>query len=379
MGSRSTMGINLRNKVKVLFRADGSHLLGMGHIMRCLALAQHFKKLGIHSLFVVKNYENRIAELIISYGFDVEKLSVEASFSEDASHTLEIVKNKGIKVLLTDLSNSETMKDYKLYARYFKILKDAGIFLITMDGLDGDSVSKRIKIASDIVVIPYFGAEYSNYKFSPCTKPLLGPSYFIFRQELVEAIRRKTRYDKKEFENIFITMGGSDPFDLSIKVLSALSDNNLLNIKVAVGMAFSSKTVIRLKAIIRKTSANGCELAMMSPSATAENMANSLLWADIVITAGGLTKYESVLLGKPTIIISQNERAGKSSDIFAEETGAIHLGSRDKVSDARIITVLNEILENNALRLEMAEKGKKILDGKGAERIIGKIPKELFV
>ena len=53
-----------------LFRVDGSHHLGTGHVMRCLAFAQGLGKLGVKSTFIVRDYEPRITELIQHYGYD---------------------------------------------------------------------------------------------------------------------------------------------------------------------------------------------------------------------------------------------------------------------------------------------------------------------
>ncbi|MFQ5786830.1 MAG: hypothetical protein ACE5H1_02520, partial [Thermodesulfobacteriota bacterium] len=65
----------------VLFRVDGSHSLGMGHIVRCIAFADGLKRKGISCLFLIKNYDDRVANLISKRGFNVEAIPTDLSLS----------------------------------------------------------------------------------------------------------------------------------------------------------------------------------------------------------------------------------------------------------------------------------------------------------
>lgn len=356
---------------KILFRADGSCKLGLGHIMRCLSLAQYFRMEGINSLFVIKDHDRRIAELVVSYGFEVESLPANINCNEDSARTIEITKQNGVKILLTDLSNSEMMSIPDAYAQYFKNIKQAGIFSLAIDGLDVDCISKKTAVSADIVVIPYCGAEKANYHFSPFTRPLLGPSYFIFRQDIINAAAGNAGIIKGKAKNIFITMGGGDPCNLSVKALRAFAKNgrNGLNVRIAVGKAFSSSAVRELESIVANSSSDAYVLENMGATPQANNFVQSLFWADVVVTAAGLTKYEAILLGKPTLIISHDKIVETSSELFCRETGAIHLGCHERVSESRIIDAVNKLIEDDNLRVEMYERGRRILDGKGNERI----------
>jgi UDP-2,4-diacetamido-2,4,6-trideoxy-beta-L-altropyranose hydrolase len=366
----------------VLLRADGSHTIGVGHVMRCLAFAQALKTKNLRSLFVMKGYDRKISDLITSYGFDVEIIPPEVSFDEDASRTVKIANKTNIRLIVTDMSNSKTMAEPKLYGQYLKALKAQGIFLVTIDGLDTTCISDKMVVSSDIVVIPYFGAEAKNYKFSKSTKPLLGPSYFIFRQELIEAAKDNSAANKKNVKNILITMGGSDPLNLTAKITKALNriGKDDLDIKVAVGVAFSPAAVKELKSIAKNNTLGKYEFAINSTSAVDNiNMVKLLIWSDIVFSSGGLTKYETAFLGKPTIIISQNKDEEDGSNNFVREMDAIHLGLGVDLGENKIATALERILEDDALRIRMAARGKSRLDGKGSERIISEIPQEIFV
>ena len=57
---------------------------------------------------------------------------------------------------------------------------------------------------------------------------------------------------------------------------------------------------------------------------------------------------------------------------------AKHLGHFDKLSNMDIKSSVVELINNYEIRKNMSNRGKKLIDGKGAERIINNLPKEFF-
>ena len=61
--------------MKVLFRVDSSHQMGTGHVMRCLVLADLFKKSGARVEFICRSHKGNSIDRIISSGFKVYDLA----------------------------------------------------------------------------------------------------------------------------------------------------------------------------------------------------------------------------------------------------------------------------------------------------------------
>ncbi len=347
-----------------LFRTDGSQHLGLGHIMRCLAFAQGLEKVGTKSVFATRDYDQSIKELIQRYRYNIDIMPKDCSSEDDALLTLESAHRHNAGLIITDLCNTDTLEQLDKYRGYLQELKDSGKFLITIDDIN------VITFPSDMVVNPNYGAESINYETSKGTRLLLGPSYFIFRQEFIEAARLN-REIKRDARNILVTMGGSDPLHLNLKVVRALGKlgkPSNLNLRIVLGIDYTKSKKRELQGIL-KDFPGTCELIQASDS-----LASLMLWSDLAITGGGLTKYETAVTGTPSIIISQDSYQADLSSKFAREGSALYLGFVDEVSTEGIAGAVEKLSRNDALRAEMSKRGKRLVDGKGIERIISEIP-----
>ena len=361
------------DKKHVLFRADGSSKLGTGHIMRCLTFAQWLKKNGVPSALVMKDYDRNIVGLSRSFNCKVETISRSCSFKEDANITKAFADRYRADVIISDMNNTDTLTRVKEYEEYLEILKNDNKFSIVIDGFGNECISAKTRILSDITVIPYFGSEGGIYMSCDKIQYLLGPKYFIFREEFRKVIKIKRKIEKNA-NNILVTMGGSDPFKITIKVANALSRMNkpFLNLKVVLGPAFDSQAKKEVKAILEKF--KGCYKIIEN----CNNMAKLMLWSDLAIINGGLTKYETAITGTPTLVISHSEAEEGIMKDFQKGGSTVHLGYAKNIKESAICECVEELLGSSALRKKMSEKGRSIVDGKGADRIISRIPKELL-
>lgn len=354
--------------VMALFRADGSARLGLGHIMRCLALAQGLEKKGVESVFVTRDYQPEVAEIIRRYRCRVESIPPDCDFPEDLLLTSGFIQQYKAGLVVTDLCNVDILARLGAYSEYLHGLKSTGKFLLTIDDLN------EMYFPSDILVNPNYGAEKMKYTAGKGTKFLLGPSYFIFREEFIEAARAD-REINKDARNILVTMGGTDPLGLALKVAKALTAHSMgtgLSLRIVLGFGFTDSRKQELEDVL-KGFAGKCELIPGS-----DNMAELMLRADLAITAGGLTKYETAVTGTPGIIISQVAHQADVSLEFAREGTALNLGIGTEVSEQAIAEAVNLLLRDSVLRAKMSAKGRKLVDGGGIERIITEIPAEVW-
>jgi spore coat polysaccharide biosynthesis predicted glycosyltransferase SpsG len=352
----------------VLFRVDGSRTIGIGHLMRCVAFAQGFERIGVRSVFIVRDHKLTITELIGHHGFDSEILPRDCKFSDDASLTSEYANTYCANVIVTDISNRGSLKSQDDYRKYLEFLKGENELLVSIDGLDEDCISSKTSLPSDIIIIPYYGAENRKHTLYGCNRYLLGPTYFMLRQEFIEA-SRVSKDIRKDGRNILVTMGGSDPLSVTIKVAKAVIGlkRPTLNLRIVVGGAVDQSVRQKVQAILALSNVD-YELIVKT-----DHMAELMLWADLVITGSGLTKYEAAATGTPSLVISQDRYHEEMMREFEGGGSALHLGCGRNVEETDIAEATEKLLHNSILRREMARNGKDLVDGKGVERVISEI------
>ena len=347
---------------RAVIRADGSKELGMGHIMRSIGLAQGFRKKGIETLFLTKDVSSAPIRTINDYGFEAKKEPADLPLQEDLTLIKQVAGEFNADLIVTDLCNAEILEQKEKYEKYLKGLGKSPFFLITIDDLN-----TSLRFNSDIVVNPNYGIPEDDYVSQPeDTELLLGPKYFIFRDEFIEAAK-KQRKIKETAKNILVSVGGSDQLSVNEKVAEALVSLEVEDLHVKFILGIDSDSKGRLESIL--ASFKG-EVNLIEDCS---NMAEQMLWADLAITGGGLTKYETAVTGTPSIILSQARHQHDLMRKFKEEKTCRYLGLGKDVSFKDISNNLADVIGDVRLREAMSSNGKEIVDGNGKNRILREI------
>jgi UDP-2,4-diacetamido-2,4,6-trideoxy-beta-L-altropyranose hydrolase len=348
----------------VLFRVDGGELIGLGHIIRCLTLANSLRKKKIRSIFVIKKISNKAIKKIEEENYEIRIMPTHLDMFKDAVFTNRIIKEFKADIIITDISNTKVLASLDSYEKYLLKLKQRSSFLITIDDLN------LIRFSSDIVINPNYDAEKLIKKSSENTNTifLYGAKYFIFREEFIQAIKKR-RIIKKRAKNILITMGGNDLCNLTTKIINSISELDLshLELKIVLGSAYSEEKRKKLLSTVKILNTNYKILTDVN------NMADLMLWADLAFTACGLTRYETAVTGTPSITLSQHIYEHQVMQNFKKVGTTDYLGFGKEILNEKILSTFIDLLENKKRREIMCRAGKSLLDGKGLNRIIKEI------
>lgn len=354
----------------VTFRVDGSRHLGTGHVVRCLVLAQAFQGRNIRPVFVTKDHEPGILALIEGYGFHVNALPSTLTMEEDASATQRLVADNRSTFLVTDMANPEYTTDPERYVRYaMAMLKGIRAYTISLDDLF------IAELPFDLRIIPYCGVEQKPPDSQGKTKWLLGPAYFIAQESFREAAAA-ARFVARAARRILVTMGGSDPCGLTaavLKNLGRLKPKNGLEVRVVVGPGFTDMAVQEILQCAA-SARNICRILSAAPG----DLAQLMIWSDLAITAGGLTKYEAAMTGTPNIVIAAFTREAEMCRFFSEAGAAYCLDRGALAQEGCLAAVVQSLMEAYETRLRMSRCGRELVDGFGVERILAAIPSSLF-
>ena len=349
-----------------ILRVDGSPAIGMGHVMRCIALAQGLRDHGVEPVFVMKDLDPSVALTVKNYGFTAELLPAGCDIDEDVSSTLESARRHGTYLIFTDLGYLITSSNLDVYGRYHRKLKNPETYVVTLDVLyDG-------RLPSNLVINPYFFDKGRLASFMP-GQHLNGPEFFLFRKEFLESIKSEHEI-RPEVQNILVSFGGSDLKNATGTVVRALARSNeqRFHVRVILGQGYPREYIPDL------TAAVGPYLAQYVFIYSSIAMADLLAWADLAILGGGLTKYEAAVTGTPALVIAQYESEIRPNVEFAAAGTLQYLGHIDDVKENDIREAVTKISADYPGRVKMAQTGRKLVDGKGVERILSKILKEVF-
>ena len=337
-------------KDKVIFRADGGANIGLGHIMRCLNLADGLKEKGMQCIFITKDIDPEAGKRIVDSGHLIERLPAEIDLEEDLNLTIKLIKKHQPDLVVTD--------SYDINEIYLRRIKDLNIPLMSIDDL------ANMHFFSDIVLNQNIEVKVSDYSRERYTKLLLGPKYVLLRKEF-----RNKHFLKKEIkkfvENILVTLGGTDPDNQTLKVVKALKgmkDN--IKITVVMGPGYQYEEVLR-----KETEADNRFIFTRDP----QDIFGLMKKADIAISGGGSTCYELAYLGVPNIILVLADNQKKIAEGLDNYGTSINLGWFKEVTEDKIKEAVVDLIGNKEKREEMSKKGRKIVDGKGVERVVEEI------
>ena len=332
----------------LLIRADASPAIGAGHVMRCLALAKAWQRSGgaVQCLLAegIPEIEERLArEQVI-----VKKISAVPGSAADA----ELTKSEALCAPSAWL----VVDGYRFGPDYVHSLKVAGLRVLFLDD-DG----RFDFYSADIVLNQNLSASSSMYnRMDPSTRLLLGSQYVLLRPEF--SAESKIREIPPQAQKILVTMGGSDPDNLTRKVLLALLRMKVkLEVKIVIGSGNPWQSEL-------------CDLAAHRAEFQLErnpaNMAALFRWADLAISGAGGTVWELAYLGVPAIVIVGSSDQRQIARGLEENHVAISLGDHANLSEERIAATLQNLIGDAERRRAMSERGRKLVDGNGADRVV---------
>lgn len=332
----------------LLIRADASSAIGTGHVMRCLALAKAWQKTGGKVLCLMAESIAAVEERLVREEVVVRKISAVPGSRTDAEQTVAEAHLESPAWLVVD--------GYRFQPAYIRSLNAAGLRTLFLDD-DG----RFDFYLADVVLNQNASARcvmYEKRQASTCL--LLGSEYVLLRPEFLA--EPKAREHPAIAQKVLVTMGGSDPENVTRKVLLALLQMEAdLEARIVVGGGNPRQDELQVLAAQRV----GFKLES-SPA----NMAPLLHWADIAISGAGGTVWELAYLGLPAIVVALSRDQREIARVLAEADVTVSLGWHANLSEERIASALKSLLGDRERRRAMSGDGRKLVDGRGAERVV---------
>ncbi len=197
---------------RVFFRADGNSEIGLGHLIRSIALAQMLKD-NFAISFICEEIPESIKKKIEDNGFEFQKIN-----SEDG--TLKLISNENIVVL----------DGYEFKTEFQKKTKETGSKLVCLDDLHDK------EFVADLIINHAPGIKAESYKAKLSTQFALGTDYALLRPEFISQASKQRVINK--VETVFICFGGGDANNFTESTLKIISGFEFKKIIVVTGSGY---------------------------------------------------------------------------------------------------------------------------------------------
>lgn len=349
----------------IIFRADGNPDIGLGHIMRCISIADAGQALGEDCLFIMAG--NYFEDIIKEHGYGV------------------IVLNTDYRNMLSELDRmSELIRIYRPSALFLDSYQVSSSYMHAL-WEHCKSVNCRLVYIDDVLSFAYpcdllldyniYGPDKENeYKalyqkaHIPCPKLLLGTAYAPLRAEF-QGLKKKVV--KKQAENILISTGGSDPDHITLELVKCIIRENAKLQHLYFHFIIGEMNDDRLE-LEKLTMPWGFITLHYNVKFMQKLMSN----IDLAISAAGSTLYELCATQTPTItyILADNQEPVAKG--FSDRQILHCAGDIRELGEELPKYLLAEavaLADNYEERVEIAQKQCLVVDGNGARRIVEEI------
>lgn len=324
---------------RILFRTEAGPHVGLGHLQRCLSLAQGLAAVGAECRFLV-NPDTSVLQRIRRFAFEASPAEFRKPWTaEDMEETADRAQAWGCSAVVVD--------SYSKEPEYLEGLRSKSLFSCSVEDLPYPP------FACHAVINPAPNAQNLGYRSSSGdTRFLLGPQFALLRREFWNVPLQPPR---ERIRQILVTAGGAGRTGLLKSLLEPLASlPSDISVTVILG-PFAEGVDI----------ASGRIEIVRSP----ETVLDLMLAADLAVTAGGQTLYELACIGCPAVAFSAAANQDGQLASFVEAGAARHAGAvQDSDLPQKVAGALRELAENPELRARMSQAGRRLVDGQGALR-----------
>ncbi len=323
--------------------------------MRCLALAQAWWDAGGHAIFAMAEATPAVEERLRNEGFEVVRPAIRVGSAADAQETAKLAEKHGASWVVVD--------GYEFGAEYQASLKRRGLKVLFID--DNGNAGHY---SADLVLNQNAHAReafYPSRDASTCL--LLGPRFAMLRREF-----RSWREWKREIpavaRRVLVTMGGSDPDNVTQRVVEAILSEGDFETKIVAGG--SNPHLARLREFVGNP---GRAVQLVE---NASSMPELIARADVAVAGAGTTSWEMCFLGLPALLIVLADNQQGIADELGKRGIMVHLGRGSGLAWSTIATQLRSLADSPVVRREMSERGRALVDSRGAERVVSALNRE---
>jgi spore coat polysaccharide biosynthesis predicted glycosyltransferase SpsG len=335
-------------RAPVLFRVDAAPRLGWEHLSRCLVLAAALQRRRRTAHFLSQLDPASLSATVRRGGNEWLDADNPAGTPADLDELIQEVRR--IKPAAVVVDSPDVQEGY------LTALRQTGVVVISLDSLASSL------FPSDLVINPLLAPGRESYEIRPGTQLLLGKRYALVRPEVRRQRPVRAQEPVQPFRAL-VALGDDDPHNQSGELARQL---------------FACPRVARVDLLVRpyhRDLAGLQALAEASPGrlevvSEPGEVPLRIARCHFAVTAGNSWSLELACVGVPQLVIVQSETHWPTAQRLEEEGAATCLGWHANVSPQTVRQAVHNLLSDPAERQAMARAGRKLIDGRGPDRLV---------
>ena len=329
----------------LLIRADANVTIGTGHVMRCLALAQAWQESGGVTSLAAAELPEMLSPRLATERIAVIRLDVTPGSLGDAADTIAHAHQLSAEWVAIDGD--------RFQSDFLEAIRNADLKLLLIDDF-----ADRESFPTDLVVNPNPGADVEVYRKRGFTASVLtGTPYVMLRREFRQPFQ--SREFREKGNRILVTLGGSDPEELTPRIAVALAECGDLEITAVAGPGYSKLGSLR-----------AFEAPNLRVVFDSQDMVELMRSSDVAIIAAGGTLWELLSVGCAVLSYSRNAVQARVVRDLANRGAVLDMGDTRSFDPAKLRDSVNGLAGARASRERMATLGRALVDGLGATRVV---------
>ena len=335
-----------------VFRADASLALGIGHVMRCSVFAQALAEADWRTAFACNAETIEVHPSLVSSVHDVVSLKGEGN----EAGALRRRWPQGCDLLVVD--------HYQLGAEFETATRDWAGQILAIDDLADRPHDCDLLLDTALGRKP---EAYEDLVPGHC-RLLLGPRYALLRPQFAasRAGALARRGTAEPVRRILVSLGGTDPADVTMKVLGGIGRSGI----------DAEIDVVTVSAANRKSGMDQVAGQIPQPIRVLHDvtdMAGLMVEADIAVGAGGSTTWERCCLGLPTVVLTLASNQAVQAKALTDRGAAICLGWHEDVEIGVVADAVRRLGAKAEERHRLSVAAATLCDGEGAGRVVAAI------
>jgi len=315
---------------------------------------------------------------------DYEHIAASPGSAFDAMQTAASALANDIEWVVVD--------GYHFGGDYQRILKDSDLHVLLID--DNNHATHYY---ADLILNQNIHANESMYSGrEPYTRLLLGTDYVLLRREFLSvagvnrgpegcqvrtpdstcsdnAFARVERAIPEVVTNLLITMGGSDPDNVTSAVVQALQKVGVsgLRAKVVVGTNF-----MHYNELLATAAESRIPIQLVVNPA---NMPEIMVWADLAVSASGTTCWEMAYLGLPALLLTIADNQNVTAETLHRDGAFVTMSGKQPLDETAFQRTMRELIFGKDLREKLSRNVSQLVDGQGVYRVLECIQETMAV